>query len=110
MRWALVDRKEEKWFVRTARIFAWLLVIPYAILWACRLAYVIEDAAAIYYALEKRGLFQALSEEWLYLVFLAVPDLVIGIPILCLFGLVRRHTQERRPNQSPQPMPLTRHG
>jgi hypothetical protein len=77
MRWAVIDRNEEKWFVRTARVVAWLLAIPYAVLWAGRIAYGLQEAPRIYAWLTQHGL-QFLDGAGFWILLALVPDFGIG--------------------------------
>jgi hypothetical protein len=99
MRWAVIDRNEEKWFVRTARVVAWLLAIPYAVLWAGRIAYGLQEAPRIYAWLTQHGL-QFLDGAGFWILLALVPDFGIGLPAFMLFGFVRCQTQKNLPNQN----------
>jgi hypothetical protein len=99
-----VRKEEEKWFVQTARVFAWFLASFYALLWIGRIIYVVTHAAEIVSWLDRHGL-QSLQQAGIFLVLPFVPDLVIGIPMVALFGFVRVQTQKRKANQASEPTP-----
>ena len=90
-------REEEKWFVQTARVLAWFLASFYALLWIGRIVYVITHAAKILSWLDQHGI-QSLQQAGIFLILPLVPDFVIGIPMLMLFGFVRVQNRKKGAN------------
>jgi hypothetical protein len=95
-------KEEEKWFVQTARVLAWFLAGFYALLWIGRITYAITHAAKILSWLDQHGL-QSLQQAGNFLVLPLVPDFVIGIPMLMLFGFIRVQNRKKEANQASEP-------
>ena len=102
MRIAAARKEEEKWFVQTARVFAWILGSFYAVLWVGRIVYVVTHAAEILSWFDLHDL-QSLRRAGIFLILPFVPDVVVGIPTFLLFGFVRVHTRKKEANQASEP-------
>ncbi len=99
---APVRREREKRFVQTARVFAWFLASFYALLWAGRITYAVTHAAEIVSWFDHHGL-RSLQQAGIFLILPLVPDFVIGIPMVLLFGFVRVQTGKKEANQASEP-------
>lgn len=95
-------REEVKWFVQIARVLAWILASFYVFLWAARIGYVITHAAEIRSWFAHQDL-QSLRKAGIFLILPFVPDFVIGVPMLALFGFARVQSQKKESNQSSEP-------
>lgn len=94
--------QEEKWLVQTARILAWILASFYALLWAGRIVYVHLNATEILAWVAHHDV-QSLRKTGIFLVLPFVPDFVIGIPMLALFGFARVQSKKKESNQASEP-------
>jgi hypothetical protein len=95
-------KEEEKWFIQTARVLSLFLASFYALLWAGRIVYVITHAAEILSWYDRYNL-QSLQQAGIFLILPFVPDFVIGLPMLMLFGFVRVQNQKKEANQASEP-------
>jgi hypothetical protein len=66
------------------------------------LAYVIKDGPEIYSWLSQHTLQQHLDGPALFVALALVPDFVVGLPAVLLFGFVRCHTQKKSPTKPPE--------